>query len=134
MLEFGLSHRLKESISALINVRTSRSLRIGYAYDHTLTGLGEFSSGSHEVLYSLILILKSLKLDLQDISNIKNTIMKKYNQIIFLFLFSFSVIQAQTKETKDAKHTYKVTNLQGINSINSDFGVTEFGNSILFLQ
>lgn len=49
MLEFGLSHRLKESISALINVRTSRSLRIGYAYDHTLTGLGEFSSGSHEV-------------------------------------------------------------------------------------
>ena len=49
MLEFGLSHRLKESISALINVRTSRSLRIGYAYDHTFTGLGEFSSGSHEV-------------------------------------------------------------------------------------
>ena len=50
MLEFGLSHRLKESISALINVRTSRSLRVGYAYDHTLTGLGEFNSGSHEVL------------------------------------------------------------------------------------
>ena len=50
MLEFGFSHRLKESISALINVRTSRSLRVGYAYDHTLTGLGEFSSGSHEVL------------------------------------------------------------------------------------
>ena len=58
--------------------------------------------------------------------------MKKYNQIIFLFLFSFSVIQAQTKETKDAKPTYEVTNLQGINSVNSDFGVTEFGNSILF--
>ncbi len=50
MLEFGISHRLKESISALINVRTSRSLRVGYAYDHTLTGLGEFNSGSHEVL------------------------------------------------------------------------------------
>ena len=49
MLEFGLSYRLKESISALINVRTSRNLRVGYAYDHTLTGLGEFSSGSHEV-------------------------------------------------------------------------------------
>lgn len=58
--------------------------------------------------------------------------MKKYNQIIFLFLFSFSVIQAQTKETKDAKPIYEVTNLQGINSVNSDFGVTEFGNSILF--
>ena len=58
--------------------------------------------------------------------------MKKYNQIIFLFLFSFSVLQAQTKETKDAEPTYEVTNLRAVNSVNSDFGVTEFGNSILF--
>ena len=58
--------------------------------------------------------------------------MKKYNQIIFLFLFSFSVLQAQTKEIKDAEPTYEVTNLRAVNSVNSDFGVTEFGNSILF--
>jgi hypothetical protein len=101
-------------------------------------------------LYSLILILKDIKLDLQDFSDFKNTIMKKYNKIIFLFLFSFSVIQGQTKETKDtteiffkskevslatfkdSKPTYEVTNLRGVNSVNSDFGVTEFGNSILF--
>ena len=48
-LEFGLSYRLDESVSALINVRASRSLRIGYAYDHTLTNLGNFNSGSHEI-------------------------------------------------------------------------------------
>ncbi len=48
-LEFGLSYRLDESVSALINVRASRSLRIGYAYDYTLTNLGNFNSGSHEV-------------------------------------------------------------------------------------
>ena len=58
--------------------------------------------------------------------------MKKYNQIILLFLFSFSVIQAQTKETKDTEPKYQVTNLRAVNSVNSDFGVTEFGNSILF--
>lgn len=48
-LEFGLSYRLDESVSALINVRASKSLRIGYAYDYTLTNLGNFNSGSHEV-------------------------------------------------------------------------------------
>ncbi|TMM32483.1 type IX secretion system membrane protein PorP/SprF [Polaribacter aestuariivivens] len=48
-LEFGLSYRLDESVSALINVRASRSLRIGYAYDYTLTNLGNFNSGSHEI-------------------------------------------------------------------------------------
>lgn len=48
-LEFGLSYRLTESISALINVRAKKNLRIGYAYDHTLTTLGDFNSGSHEI-------------------------------------------------------------------------------------
>ena len=47
--EAGLSYRLDESISALVNVRVRRNLRIGYAYDHTLTNLGQFNSGSHEV-------------------------------------------------------------------------------------
>ncbi|MDX6745709.1 type IX secretion system membrane protein PorP/SprF [Polaribacter sp. PL03] len=48
-LEFGLSYRLDESVSALINVRASKSLRVGYAYDYTLSNLGNFNSGSHEV-------------------------------------------------------------------------------------
>lgn len=48
-LEFGLSYRLDESVSGLVNIRASRSLRIGYAYDYTLTNLGNFNSGSHEI-------------------------------------------------------------------------------------
>lgn len=48
-LEFGLSYRLTESLSALINVRARKNFRIGYAYDHTLTTLGDFNSGSHEI-------------------------------------------------------------------------------------
>ena len=48
--EAGLSYRLDESFSALINVRVGKGLRIGYAYDHTLTNLEQFNSGSHEVL------------------------------------------------------------------------------------
>lgn len=47
--EFGLSYRLTESVSALVNVRASKSFRIGYAYDHTLSNLGGFNSGSHEI-------------------------------------------------------------------------------------
>ena len=47
--ELGLSYRLDESVSALINVRARKNLRIGYAYDYTLTNLGNFNSGSHEI-------------------------------------------------------------------------------------
>jgi len=48
-LEFGLSYRLDESVSALFNVRAKDYLRIGYAYDYTLSNLGDFNSGSHEI-------------------------------------------------------------------------------------
>ncbi|MEN8836307.1 MAG: type IX secretion system membrane protein PorP/SprF [Polaribacter sp.] len=49
-LEFGLSHRLDDSWSALFNLRVNNNLRIGYAYDHTTSNLGTFNSGSHELL------------------------------------------------------------------------------------
>ncbi len=49
-LEFGLSHRLDDSWSALVNLRVNNNLRIGYAYDHTTSNLGTFNSGSHELL------------------------------------------------------------------------------------
>ncbi len=49
-LEGGLSYRLDESVSAMVNVRVKKNLRIGYAYDHTLTNLSQFNSGSHEVI------------------------------------------------------------------------------------
>ena len=49
-VEFGVSHRLDDSWSGIVNFKIKKNLQIGYAYDHTISNLGEFSSGSHEFL------------------------------------------------------------------------------------
>lgn len=49
-LEFGVSWRVDDSVCGLVNFAVSRSMRIGYAYDYTLTNLGDFNSGSHEIM------------------------------------------------------------------------------------
>mgnify|MGYP000256149410 CR=1 FL=1 len=53
--EFGLGYRVEDAFSAMFNVKATPELRIGYAYDHTVSNLGPFSSGSHEIfiLYDL---------------------------------------------------------------------------------
>jgi type IX secretion system PorP/SprF family membrane protein len=50
MFEVGLSWRHQDSIDALIGVQASKNIRIGYAYDYTLTRLADFNSGSHELM------------------------------------------------------------------------------------
>lgn len=52
-IEFGLGYRIGDAFSAMTNFRATPELRVGYAYDHTLSNMGPFSSGSHElfVLY-----------------------------------------------------------------------------------
>lgn len=57
--EFGVSHRLDDSWSGIVNLRVNRNLRIGYAYDHTISNLSQFNSGSHELL--LLFDFKSQK-------------------------------------------------------------------------
>ena len=47
--EVGASYRLEDSVSAMFNMLVLPSLRIGYAYDYTLSNLGDYSSGSHEI-------------------------------------------------------------------------------------
>ena len=61
--ELGLSWRLDDSVSGMINFLAARNFRIGYAYDHTLTNLGDFNTGSHELflLYDLDLSRGNLK-------------------------------------------------------------------------
>ncbi|WP_191858865.1 PorP/SprF family type IX secretion system membrane protein [Hanstruepera ponticola] len=49
-LEFGVGYRFDDSVSALANFRIIEPLRIGYAYDYTLSNLGRFNSGSHEII------------------------------------------------------------------------------------
>jgi len=48
--ELGVSWRIDDSLNALMNIEVARGFRIGYAYDYTLSNLGDFNSGSHEVI------------------------------------------------------------------------------------
>jgi len=49
-LELGVGYRFDDSISGLVNFKIIESLRIGYAYDYTVSNLGRFNSGSHEII------------------------------------------------------------------------------------
>ncbi len=48
--ELGAAYRVNDAISALMNINVTPTLRIGYAYDHTLTNMGQFNSGTHEIM------------------------------------------------------------------------------------
>ena len=54
-LEFGISHRLDESISGLFQIRLADNFKIGYTYDATISNLSNYNNGAHE--FSLILNL-----------------------------------------------------------------------------
>ncbi|UQD56010.1 type IX secretion system membrane protein PorP/SprF [Flavobacterium sp. K5-23] len=58
--EFGASYRFGDAVSALMNVKATPNIRIGYAYDYTISNLGQFNSGTHEifVLFNLDLLSK----------------------------------------------------------------------------
>jgi type IX secretion system PorP/SprF family membrane protein len=49
-IEAGLAYRIDDAVGALINFRVTPEIRIGYAYDYSITNLSEFNSGSHEIL------------------------------------------------------------------------------------
>ncbi len=47
--EVGVSHRLKDAISGMFNVRLFDGLKIGYAYDRHVSDIRFYSPSSHEV-------------------------------------------------------------------------------------
>ena len=47
--EAGVGYRMGDSVSGLASFYVTPTLRIGYSYDYTLSNLGAFNSGSHEV-------------------------------------------------------------------------------------
>lgn len=49
-LELGLSWRHDDSISGLVNVKVTDMIRVGYAYDYTISDLSDYSSGTHELM------------------------------------------------------------------------------------
>ncbi len=46
----GLQYRTKADMSALIEIQASPQIRLGYAYDRSLTKLVQYNSGSHEIM------------------------------------------------------------------------------------
>ncbi|KQB42079.1 putative membrane protein [Flavobacterium daejeonense] len=58
--ELGASYRIDDSVSALMNIKVSPSISVGYAYDYTTSNFGQFNSGTHEVfmLFNLDLLGK----------------------------------------------------------------------------
>ena len=49
-LELGVSYRINDSFSGLVNFAVNNNLRIGYAYDYTTSNLGDYNSGTHEIV------------------------------------------------------------------------------------
>lgn len=49
-LELGVSYRYDDSVSAILAVLPNKNMRIGYAYDYTLSNLGNYNQGTHEIM------------------------------------------------------------------------------------
>ena len=58
--EAGIGYRLEDAVSALVNFKVSPDLRIGYAYDYTLSNLSSYTSGSHEIFLLFDINFKGL--------------------------------------------------------------------------
>lgn len=49
----GAMYRFQESTGMLLQYEINNKLRVGYAYDFSLTDIGDYSAGSHEIMLSL---------------------------------------------------------------------------------
>lgn len=47
--ELGAGYRWDDSVSGLANIYITPTLRVGYSYDYTLSNLGKYNSGTHEI-------------------------------------------------------------------------------------
>jgi len=46
----GASHRIKDSYSALAGFQISKNFFLGYSYDYSISDLGDYNQGSHEII------------------------------------------------------------------------------------
>jgi type IX secretion system PorP/SprF family membrane protein len=59
-LELGAGYRFDDSVSGLVNFYVMPNLRVGYSYDYTLSNLGRYNSGTHEIFLLFDLDMSSL--------------------------------------------------------------------------
>ncbi len=57
-IELGVSYRLNDSFSGLINYLITENVRVGYAYDRTVSALKLYSPNTHEVFINFLLPYK----------------------------------------------------------------------------
>ncbi|CAG5087205.1 PorP/SprF family type IX secretion system membrane protein [Parvicella tangerina] len=50
MIIAGLSYRTGDAMVAIVQYQANQQFRVGYAYDYTLSQLGDYSKGSHEIM------------------------------------------------------------------------------------
>jgi type IX secretion system PorP/SprF family membrane protein len=50
LFSVGLSYRTNDSFDAMLEVQVAKSIRLGYAYDYTLSKLNQVTVGSHEIM------------------------------------------------------------------------------------
>ncbi|OAQ38101.1 hypothetical protein A5893_14955 [Pedobacter psychrophilus] len=50
VIGIGGSYRTNADVSGLLEIQASPQIRIGYSYDHSITKLQSFNSGSHEIM------------------------------------------------------------------------------------
>lgn len=58
--EIGGAYRYQESVSAIAGFQITQNLKLGYAYDYTLSNFSQLSNGSHEVILIVDFDLLSL--------------------------------------------------------------------------
>lgn len=49
----GAMYRFQESVGMLLQYEINNKMRIGYAYDYSTTDIGNYSSGSHEIMLGI---------------------------------------------------------------------------------
>jgi type IX secretion system PorP/SprF family membrane protein len=46
----GVSYRFNDAVIAMLEYKTNDALQIGYSYDYTVSSLGDYTRGAHEVM------------------------------------------------------------------------------------
>ncbi len=59
ILNVGLSYRNHDALTTMFQIDLNENFSFGYAYDYTLSGLGDYTRGSHEIMINYRIRLTS---------------------------------------------------------------------------